>query len=206
MPQCGDRGCMAKPYSPCHQCLIPRGERPKIQAVWDSNGTTGRVARSLPVRSRKRRAAVGFGAGQRIRPGTGSTNRAGFVFCYGQFQVFALPRPHLAVSRNPCPGSSGVEQGIENPRVGGSIPPPGTIFINLNKALGWKGGKAPADKMLVGITWVAFRAYPVPGLFRLFLLSVISPAAFKPRFQDRFCQYCPFNSVAPSFTLSTADP
>ena len=26
----------------------------------------------------------------------------------------------------PCPGSSGVEQGIENPRVGGSNPPPGT--------------------------------------------------------------------------------
>ena len=26
-----------------------------------------------------------------------------------------------------CPGSSGVEQWIENPRVGGSIPPPGTI-------------------------------------------------------------------------------
>ena len=30
---------------------------------------------------------------------------------------------------NPCPGSSGVEQWIENPRVGGSIPPPGTIFL-----------------------------------------------------------------------------
>jgi hypothetical protein len=28
----------------------------------------------------------------------------------------------------PCPGSSGVEQWIENPRVGGSIPPPGTTF------------------------------------------------------------------------------
>ncbi len=28
---------------------------------------------------------------------------------------------------HPCPGSSGVEQWIENPRVGGSIPPPGTI-------------------------------------------------------------------------------
>jgi hypothetical protein len=27
-----------------------------------------------------------------------------------------------------CPGSSGVEQWIENPRVGGSIPPLGTIF------------------------------------------------------------------------------
>lgn len=26
-----------------------------------------------------------------------------------------------------CPGSSGVEQRTENPRVGGSIPPPGTI-------------------------------------------------------------------------------
>ena len=31
--------------------------------------------------------------------------------------------PHLA-----RPGSSGVEQRIENPRVGGSIPPPGTIL------------------------------------------------------------------------------
>ena len=29
-----------------------------------------------------------------------------------------------------CPGSSGVEQRIENPRVGGSIPPPGTILIH----------------------------------------------------------------------------
>ena len=29
-----------------------------------------------------------------------------------------------------CPGSSGVEQWIENPRVGGSIPPLGTIFTN----------------------------------------------------------------------------
>ena len=28
------------------------------------------------------------------------------------------------------PGSSGVEQRIENPRVGGSIPPPGTTFTN----------------------------------------------------------------------------
>ena len=29
------------------------------------------------------------------------------------------------------PGSSGVEQRIENPRVGGSIPPPGTTFLNM---------------------------------------------------------------------------
>ena len=29
-----------------------------------------------------------------------------------------------------CPGSSGVEQWIENPRVGGSIPPLGTIFTS----------------------------------------------------------------------------
>jgi hypothetical protein len=28
------------------------------------------------------------------------------------------------------PGSSGVEQRIENPRVGGSIPPPGTIQVS----------------------------------------------------------------------------
>src|SRR6056297_611893 len=38
-----------------------------------------------------------------------------------------LKRPDPTVRRHPCPGSSGVEQWIENPRVGGSIPPPGTI-------------------------------------------------------------------------------
>ena len=35
----------------------------------------------------------------------------------------------------PCPGSSGVEQWIENPRVGGSIPPPGTTFTKENSGL-----------------------------------------------------------------------
>ena len=35
----------------------------------------------------------------------------------------------------PCPGSSGVEQWIENPRVGGSIPPLGTTFTNKNNGL-----------------------------------------------------------------------
>ena len=34
-----------------------------------------------------------------------------------------------------CPGSSGVEQWIENPRVGGSIPPLGTIFTKKYKDL-----------------------------------------------------------------------
>jgi hypothetical protein len=34
------------------------------------------------------------------------------------------------LSLKPCPGSSGVEQWTENPRVGGSNPPPGTIFQN----------------------------------------------------------------------------
>ena len=33
------------------------------------------------------------------------------------------------LSLKPCPGSSGVEQWTENPRVGGSNPPPGTIQI-----------------------------------------------------------------------------
>ena len=33
-----------------------------------------------------------------------------------------------SISCSECPGSSGVEQRIENPRVGGSIPPPGTTF------------------------------------------------------------------------------
>ena len=41
---------------------------------------------------------------------------------------FTIERHHLKRSRFPCPGSSGVEQWIENPRVGGSIPPPGTTF------------------------------------------------------------------------------
>jgi hypothetical protein len=39
---------------------------------------------------------------------------------------FTIERQHLKHTRFPCPGSSGVEQWIENPRVGGSIPPPGT--------------------------------------------------------------------------------
>ena len=36
--------------------------------------------------------------------------------------------PHMS-----CKGriAQSVEQGIENPRVGGSIPPPATIFIDL---------------------------------------------------------------------------
>jgi hypothetical protein len=37
-----------------------------------------------------------------------------------------------------CPGSSGVEQWIENPRVGGSIPPLGTIFNNKNNGLAFR--------------------------------------------------------------------
>ena len=36
-------------------------------------------------------------------------------------------------SARPCPGSSGVEQWTENPRVGGSIPPPGTIYQPLKR-------------------------------------------------------------------------
>src|SRR6056297_2590042 len=44
-----------------------------------------------------------------------------------------LKRPDPTVRRHPCPGSSGVEQWIENPRVGGSIPPPGTIFIRCQE-------------------------------------------------------------------------
>ena len=34
------------------------------------------------------------------------------------------------LSLKPCPGSSGVEQWTENPRVGGSNPPPGTTSLN----------------------------------------------------------------------------
>jgi hypothetical protein len=45
--------------------------------------------------------------------------------------LFTIERHHPKRSRFPCPGSSGVEQWIENPRVGGSIPPPGTTFQNI---------------------------------------------------------------------------
>ena len=38
-----------------------------------------------------------------------------------------------------CPGSSGVEQRIENPRVGGSNPPPGTIKNNRSSDPDWSG-------------------------------------------------------------------
>ena len=37
-----------------------------------------------------------------------------------------------------CPGSSGVEQWIENPRVGGSNPPLGTNFTNKNNDLDFR--------------------------------------------------------------------
>ena len=37
-----------------------------------------------------------------------------------------VPTTKSRRSREARPGSSGVEQGIENPRVGGSNPPPGT--------------------------------------------------------------------------------
>ena len=40
-----------------------------------------------------------------------------------------------------CPGSSGVEQWIENPRVGGSIPPLGTIFTNKNNVLEFRDAR-----------------------------------------------------------------
>ena len=42
-----------------------------------------------------------------------------------------MPASHAAcpAARVVGPGSSGVEQGIENPRVGGSNPPPGTIYL-----------------------------------------------------------------------------
>ena len=44
----------------------------------------------------------------------------------------------------PCPGSSGVEQWIENPRVGGSIPPPGTIqLFEIKEISGLRGEKVP---------------------------------------------------------------
>ena len=47
------------------------------------------------------------------------------------------PSPQSGIQRSAletrCPGSSGVEQRTENPRVGGSIPPPGTILYNNNQ-------------------------------------------------------------------------
>ena len=40
----------------------------------------------------------------------------------------AIKRRGPKVLYYPCPGSSGVEQWTENPRVGGSNPPPGTNY------------------------------------------------------------------------------
>jgi hypothetical protein len=45
----------------------------------------------------------------------------------GQSQSGRLNTPQPRDRSHPCPGSSGVEQWTENPRVGGSNPPPGTI-------------------------------------------------------------------------------
>ena len=47
----------------------------------------------------------------------------------GQALTPALEGTDLSERQSPlpCPGSSGVEQWTENPRVGGSIPPPGTM-------------------------------------------------------------------------------
>ena len=52
-----------------------------------------------------------------------------FLFPSGQFLTSAIEGLHPRRKLNPCPGSSGVEQWIENPRVGGSIPPPGTTSL-----------------------------------------------------------------------------
>ena len=41
------------------------------------------------------------------------------------------PKIAFTANLNPCPGSSGVEQWTENPRVGGSNPPSGTILKKL---------------------------------------------------------------------------
>ena len=60
----------------------------------------------------------------------GKKPEGNFVFPSGQFSTSAIERLHPRLTPDPCPGSSGVEQWIENPRVGGSIPPPGTIFTS----------------------------------------------------------------------------
>src|SRR6056297_2920009 len=52
-------------------------------------------------------------------------------FASGQPPDPRLSPPHPTDHPSPCPGSSGVEQWIENPRVGGSIPPPGTTKTQL---------------------------------------------------------------------------
>ena len=46
----------------------------------------------------------------------------------GQQRRDALVLSNLKQIAFPCPGSSGVEQWTENPRVGGSNPPPGTTI------------------------------------------------------------------------------
>ena len=54
------------------------------------------------------------------------------ITCFGHFQVGAGV---LTVLRNYASSNA---QRIENPRVGGSIPPPGTIFTNNNSDLAYR--------------------------------------------------------------------
>ena len=46
------------------------------------------------------------------------------------------PKIAFTANLNPCPGSSGVEQWTENPRVGGSNPPSGTILKTYSQQHG----------------------------------------------------------------------
>src|SRR6056297_126244 len=79
-----------------------------------------------------------------------------------------LKRPDPTVRRHPCPGSSGVEQWIENPRVGGSIPPPGTKApLKVNDINGLWGKIVPPFSRL--------------GKSGTFLFAVRSRSSFRPR-------------------------
>ncbi len=53
----------------------------------------------------------------------------------GHLLINHLEAHHPVIDDLPCPGSSGVEQWTENPRVGGSIPPPGTTSTSAYRQL-----------------------------------------------------------------------
>ena len=80
------------------------------------------------------------------------------------------PPPQTPRTRTPdhygglrCPGSSGVEQWIENPRVGGSIPPLGTNLYHKLQYVKGAALAARAFRSVPGITGVAFDAISLFG-------------------------------------------
>ena len=71
--------------------------------------------------------------------------------------------------QDPCPGSSGVEQRIENPRVGGSNPPPGTMslpphFIGVCRRIRCQAWSCPTRRWAGRVR--AGPGAPLPGMTR----------------------------------------